>query len=151
MKNAFFVGGSNSIRAWKLRELGPGTYRDTTSLSFDRTGDLKLEMNGELRFPIYGVIKGALFTDAGNVWTYKEDPSRKGAKFEPDSFYRQLAIASGIGLRLDFGFFVFRTDFAIPLRDPSYPEESRWVINNISKRGWLKNELNLSIGVGYPF
>jgi hypothetical protein len=147
----FVVGGTNSIRAWPLRTLGPGAYQDPTGLLFDRSGDLKIEMNAELRFPIYGVFKGALFTDAGNVWTYNDDPHRPGSEFGAKFFYKELAVGSGVGLRFDFGFFVFRLDFAVPVRDPGYPEGERLVINHIHDAGWLSKATTVNLGVGYPF
>lgn len=147
----FYVGGANSIRAWRLRELGPGSYKDKNDLAFDKSGDLKIETNAEFRFPIYGLFKGALFVDAGNVWTYKEDEARPGAKFQFHDFYNQFAVGTGLGLRFDFTFFVLRTDFALPVRDPSRTEGDRYVIDNIDKINWVGKNIRMHLGIGYPF
>jgi outer membrane protein assembly factor BamA len=144
----FLIGGTNSIRAWQLGKLGPGTYAGN---SFDHSGDLKLESSAELRFPIYGIFKGALFLDGGNVWTYKNDPSRPGSQFFADSFYKQFALGSGVGFRFDFSLFVVRLDLGGPLRDPTRPSGQRYVIESIDKKGWLINNINWNLGVGYPF
>lgn len=147
----FYAGGANSMRAWRLRELGPGVYKDKTGIAFDKSGDLRMEGNVEFRFPLYGLFKSALFIDAGNVWTYKEDKARPGAKFELNEFYRQFAVAGGLGLRFDFTFFVLRLDLAVPVRDPSQNKGERIVIGNINSLPWLSGNTQLHLGIGYPF
>ncbi|RYD81206.1 MAG: hypothetical protein EOP53_06955 [Sphingobacteriales bacterium] len=147
----FYVGGANSIRAWRLRELGPGQYKDNNEIAFDKSGDLKLETNAEFRFPVYGLFKSALFVDAGNVWTYKEDVGRPGSKFKTDSFYKQIAVGAGLGLRFDFTFFVLRLDLALPVRDPSLPAGDRMVFHNFNNRTWIGKNINTNLGIGYPF
>jgi outer membrane protein insertion porin family len=149
----FYVGGANSIRAWRLRTLGPGSYKDpSTVLNYDKSGDIKLEINGEVRFPIYSILKGALFTDAGNVWLFNDDPKRPGSGFYFNRFYKEFAVGSGIGVRLDFNFFVIRLDFAVPLRDPSEQENHRWQLNQLfSDKDYIPSKLQVNLGIGYPF
>jgi outer membrane protein insertion porin family len=129
----FFVGGNNSIRAFRSRSLGPGTYKDSISTAFlpDQSGDIKLEMNTELRAKITGIVHGALFVDAGNIWLYNKDPLKPGGEITKD-FLNQLAIGAGVGLRFDISFLVIRLDVAFPLRVPYLPEGNRWVINKIN-------------------
>jgi len=149
----FYVGGANSIRAWKLRTLGPGSYYDPFGATYyDKSGDIKLEANAELRFPIYSIVKGAIFTDAGNVWLYKNDPNRPGSGFYFNSFYKQIAVGSGLGLRLDFSYFVVRVDFAVPLRDPARAAGSEWEIDELLRQSaWFQHNLQINLGIGFPF
>jgi outer membrane protein assembly factor BamA len=148
----FFSGGANSIRAWKLRQVGPGSfYSNNPGVNFDQSGDLKLEFNSELRFPIYGVFKGALFLDAGNVWLFKNDAERPGAEFAFNRFYKEIAVGTGFGTRFDFSVFLFRVDFGVKLRDPAQPENQRWLFNKWDESDWIGNFMNLNLGIGYPF
>jgi len=149
----FYVGGANSIRAWKLRTLGPGSYLDPTGNTYyDKSGDIKLEANAELRFPIYKILKGALFVDAGNVWLFNNDTSRKGSGFYFNKFYKQIAVGTGFGLRFDFNYFVVRFDFAVPLRDPSIQTGSEWEVDELLRQsGWIPRNLQINLGIGYPF
>jgi len=139
---SYYAGGANSIRAWKIRSLGPGSYKDTLNVYFNKSGDIYLEGNFEYRFKIYSQFDGAFFIDAGNVWLKKDNPQYPGGDFKLNRFYKEIAIGSGIGLRYDFSFFVVRLDVATPIHDPSYPEHKRWEIS--------KNP-NFNIGIGYPF
>jgi len=152
---AFFSGGSNSIRAFRARSLGPGSYYkppDSNSFTSDEPGDIKLEANTELRANLFSIVKGAAFIDAGNVWLLHEDPSRPGSKFSK-SFANQIAVGTGLGLRIDVSFFVLRLDVAFPLRLPYNPEGQRWVINKIDfgSSSWRANNLVYNIAIGYPF
>ena len=150
----FFAGGSNDIRAFAARTLGPGTYRaPTTQLFADQGGDVKLMLNSELRFKIVSILHGAVFADAGNVWTRKEDPLRPGSGFKLSNALNELAVGTGAGLRVDAKIFVVRLDLAFPLRKPYLPEGQRWVINNIDfgSKQWRRDNLILNIGIGYPF
>jgi outer membrane protein insertion porin family len=151
----FYVGGANSIRAWRLRTLGPGSYKDNSpsgTINYDKSGDIKLEASAEYRVPIYSILKGALFVDAGNVWLYNDDPKRPGSAFHFNSFYKEIAIGTGIGARLDFNFFVIRLDFAVPLHDPSYPESQRWRVDQLlHESAWWEHNLQINLGIGYPF
>lgn len=149
----FSIGGSNSIRAFPARSIGPGTYHQDTTLRFiDQRGDIKLEGNLEYRFDIVKSFKGALFIDAGNIWLMRDD-NREGGKFDKDLFLDQLAVGSGLGFRFDFSFFVLRLDIAFPLRKPYLPEGKRWVIDKIDflSPSWRGDNLIFNIAIGYPF
>ena len=152
----FFVGGSNSIRAFRSYTLGPGTYlatKDTITRFFpDQSGDIKLEMNTEYRAKLFSIINGAIFIDAGNVWLYNKDPLRPGAEFTKD-FLNQLAVGAGAGLRADVTFLVLRLDLAFPLRKPYLPGGQRWVIKQVDfgSGHWRSDNLLLNIAIGYPF
>ncbi len=150
----FFVGGTNSIRAFRSRSLGPGTYNDSTNTTFlpDQSGDIKLEMNTELRKKLFGIVHGAVFVDAGNIWLYNEDSLKSGAKFSKN-FLKEIAIGGGVGLRFDISFLVIRFDIAMPLRKPWLPQGDRWVLNKIdfSSSAWRKENIIFNLGIGYPF
>ena len=151
----FFIGGTNSIRAFRARSLGPGTYRptvDENSFLPDQSGDIKLELNTEYRAQLYSVIHGALFVDAGNIWLWNENPNKPGAKFS-SKFLDELAVGAGAGLRFDLSFLVLRLDLAFPLRKPWLPEGERWVIDDIDFGGknWRKENLVFNLAIGYPF
>jgi outer membrane protein insertion porin family len=149
----FFSGGTNSIRAFRSRSVGPGAYIDTLSTTFfpDQSGDIKLEINTELRAKLFGIVHGALFIDAGNIWLFREDSIKKDAKFS-GGFLRQLAIGGGAGLRFDVSFFVIRLDVAIPFRRP-YPKGKEWIFRDIrfSDQTWRRQNIIYNIGIGYPF
>ncbi|MGZ5242465.1 MAG: translocation and assembly module lipoprotein TamL [Bacteroidia bacterium] len=153
----FFIGGNSSVRAFQVRSLGPGTYRpeerNRRNFLVDQAGDLKLEGNLEYRFPIYGVFKGAVFTDAGNIWIIREDTDKPGGTFNTSTFTNELAVGTGAGLRIDASFFVLRFDLAFPLRKPFLPENERWVADDIhfGKPEWRQENLVLNIAIGYPF
>lgn len=152
----FFVGGTNSVRAFRARTVGPGTYAPADTLSnifIDQAGDIKLELNIEYRFPLYSFLKGALFADAGNIWLVNDDEQRPGGKFDFSTFYRELAIGVGAGLRFDFSFVVLRLDLAMPLRRPYLVKGSQWTVDDINpgSSAWRKENMILNIGIGYPF
>jgi outer membrane protein insertion porin family len=153
----FFSGGSNSIRAFLPRSLGPGSYKlpdtGTTKILLNQSGDIKLEVNLEYRFTIISVLKGALFADAGNVWLMRKNNDLPGGEFNKDKFMKEIAVGTGFGLRADLSFFVLRFDLGIPLRKPSLPENERWVMNKIAfgNAGWRRDNLVLNIAIGYPF
>jgi outer membrane protein insertion porin family len=155
----FFIGGTNSLRAFRARSIGPGSYNPdpetgTQSIAADRTGDLKLEINTEYRPKINQMLRGAFFVDAGNIWLVNDDPAypQTGAKFSKD-FLKELAVGAGVGLRFDLSFFVLRTDLAIPLRKPWLPEGQRWVFKDIrfANPGWRRENLVFNLAIGYPF
>ncbi len=152
----FFIGGNNSIRAFRSRSLGPGTYlasKDSiTKFLPDQSGDMKLEINTEYRAKLFSVINGAVFVDAGNIWLYNKDPLKPGAEFT-GKFLQQLAVGTGVGLRADITFLVLRLDVAFPLRKPWLPAGQQWVINQIDLGSgtWRSNNLVLNIAIGYPF
>ncbi|TZF83260.1 BamA/TamA family outer membrane protein [Pedobacter sp. BS3] len=156
----FFIGGSNSIRAFRARSLGPGTYRDpkidTDLFTTDQSGDIKLEMNTEYRPNLFSIVRGAVFVDAGNIWLLNDDPDpakvKPGAKFTKD-FLNQLAVGTGVGLRFDLSFLILRTDLAFPIRKPWLPEGQRWVFDQIDfgSKNWRKENLVFNLAIGYPF
>ena len=153
----FYIGGSNSVRAFSARSLGPGSYKIPDSLAaksfIDQAGDITLEANTEYRFPIISIVKGALFVDAGNIWLLQEDPDRPGSKFSGKTFLDEIAVGTGVGLRFDLSFFILRLDLAFPLRVPYLPQGERWVTNKIDfgNSSWLKNNLLLNVAIGYPY
>ena len=152
----FFIGGNNSIRAFRSRSLGPGTYlgtRDSINRFFpDQSGDIKIELNTEYRAKLFSVINGAVFVDAGNIWLYNKDPQKPGAEFT-SQFLNQFAVGTGVGLRADVTFLVLRLDLAFPLRKPWLPDGQRWVIDqiNFGDGSWRRDNLLLNIAIGYPF
>ncbi|GAB3267439.1 BamA/TamA family outer membrane protein [Larkinella harenae] len=152
----YFVGGANSIRAFRPRAVGPGVYTrnlDGSVILQDGGGDIKLEFNTELRPKINKYFQGALFLDVGNVWMYSDETTYgTGTQFKSD-FYKQLAVGTGLGLRLDVSYFVLRFDLAFPLRKPWLPEGQRWVFDEIdpTNRSWRRDNLILNVAVGYPF
>ena len=168
----FFAGGPNSMRGWSFRKLGPGgyyTYGVNNSL-LDQTADLKFEFNAEYRFGIYKIFKGAIFTDIGNIWLIKEDPSKPLANFDKKRFIKELAWDVGAGLRMDLSFFVVRFDVGFKIYDPAFPEGKRWVFDKINNDDYLikkdprskdlplgdykfsfQDFIGLNFAIGYPF
>lgn len=151
----FYTGGPNSLRAFRAREIGPGSYNPHTGSGLyipDMTGDIKIEANIEYRPRLFSIVEGALFADAGNIWLLHEDPSKPGSKFSKD-FFQEMAIGAGLGLRFDLSFLVLRTDLAIPLRIPYLPKGERWVLNKIDfgSSEWRRDNLIFNLAIGYPF
>lgn len=158
----FFVGGSNSIRAFRARTLGPGSYdprpQRAEGFVFDQSGDVKLELNAEYRANLYKFLNVAAFVDAGNIWLINDDiddkgvNTRPGGKFSKD-FLTEIAVGAGVGLRLDFSILVLRLDLAMPLRVPYYEKGDRWTFDriNFGDSSWRKDNLILNIAIGYPF
>ncbi len=144
----FYVGGANSIRAFTIRSIGPGRYvAPSSNYSYlDQTGDVKLEMNLEYRFNIFGSLYGAVFFDAGNIWLIDKDESRPDAEFHFDTFYRQLATGTGAGIRYDLDFFVLRLDLGVAIHVPYETGKSGYY--NIPK---FSDGLGLHFAIGYPF
>ena len=147
----FFTGGTNSVRAFPARSVGPGTYvRDATSgVLIDQVGDIKFEANLEYRFTLKKYFKAALFADAGNVWLVRDDPERPGGQFRWKHALDELAMGAGVGLRFDPDVIVVRLDLATPLRNPALPMNDRWVIADLRPR--VFDNVVLNIGIGYPF
>ena len=144
----FYAGGSNSIRGWAPRTLGSGSSPAPTNVVYPtQFGDMKLEANLEFRFPIWDMFHGATFLDLGNIWYIgREGVSYPDSSvFHFNSFYKQLAFNTGIGLRLDIKFAILRLDWGIQLHNPNNPEGQRWIHNF----KWRNTSLNF--GVGYPF
>ncbi len=146
-EKAFYAGGANGMRGFKMYSLGPGSYHnDTVSGTFNQIGDMQFEANIEYRFPVYKFIKGALFVDAGNIWILHDSPDLPGGVFKFNTFLREVALDFGLGIRLDFNFFIFRLDPAIRLRVPWYPDNDRWYFDKMQLKDIVWN-----FGIGYPF
>lgn len=151
----FFIGGNNSLRGFRSRSVGPGTYSPITSTTSniipDQTGDITLEMNTEFRPHISGPLYGAIFLEAGNIWLYNDEKytGKPGAQFSKD-FLKQLAVDAGVGVRLDITIFVIRFDVAVPLRKPwAVPP---WVVNQITwAPEWRRQNIVYNLAIGYPF
>lgn len=142
----FSIGGPNSLRAFELGRLGPGTTNlnlDTADVKAFRRGDIRMEANIEYRFPIWKYLKGAVFIDAGNVWTLREENETEGGLLTFNDFWRSLGLGTGFGTRLDFSYFVLRLDFGYRIRDPRQPQGERWVAD--------RNITTWQFGIGYPF
>jgi outer membrane protein assembly factor BamA len=146
----YFGGGANGIRAWQVRSLGPGSYEvPEETLFINQTADIKLEANVEYRFNLFWILEGALFLDAGNIWTFNEDSSRPGAKFMFKKIFNDMAVGTGTGFRFDFSFVTARIDMGVKLRDPSIREGSKWIMTG---RGYdFGNDVTFVLGIGYPF
>lgn len=149
----FFVGGGNSLRAWRARTIGPGSYSDSSSsIAIEKTGELAIQGSVEYRFDLIDkLLEGAFFVDAGNIWNFKEDPGFPNGEFKWNRFYKEVAINSGIGLRFDFSYVVFRTDWGIALHDPSQADGNRWVIQDFFTSKWINNNTAVNFAIGYPF
>lgn len=154
----FYVGGVNSIRAFRARNLGPGSYdggvdeNSRRNRFYEQAGDIKLELNVEYRANLVGFLNAAVFLDAGNVWLINDNPDIPGGKIGKD-FLSELAVGAGVGLRFDFNIVLLRTDLAFPIRTPYFEKENRWNFKNIDfgDKTWRKDNLILNIAIGYPF
>jgi outer membrane protein assembly factor BamA len=125
---SFFGGGPNDNRGWKARSLGPGAYRgyrDSTG-TVTQLGDIRLFGSLEFRFPLGGMLSSCVFSDFGNIWTYRKDDNREGAEFTKD-FYKQLAFTLGTGLRIDLSILIVRVDIGFPIFNPALPGQSKWI------------------------
>ena len=144
----FYVGGANSIRAFAVRSIGPGSYTtDVSRLSYlDQTGDIKLQLNLEYRLNLFGDLYGAAFVDAGNVWALRDDGYRRGAQFKLKNALKEMALGTGIGIRYDLEFLVLRLDWGIGLHVPY--ETGKRGFYNIPK---FKDGQAIHLAVGYPF
>jgi outer membrane protein assembly factor BamA len=148
-EKSFFAGGSNSLRAWRARSLGPGSYFED-STRYDKIGDIKFEGNVEARFPISKWIEGAFFVDFGNIWLIGYDSLRPEGKFNWNNVLDDIAIGTGFGLRLNFEFFILRADLAIPFKNPGIPKNNnQWIFKSEKRDDHFSPLLNL--GIGYPF
>ncbi|MFL2580131.1 MAG: BamA/TamA family outer membrane protein [Parvicellaceae bacterium] len=148
-EKSFFAGGSNSLRAWRARSLGPGSYFED-STRYDKIGDIKFEGNLEARFPISKWIEGAFFVDFGNIWLIGYDSLRPEGKFNWNNVLDDIAIGTGFGLRLNFEFFILRADLAIPFKNPGIPKDNnQWIFKSEKRDDHFSPLLNL--GIGYPF
>lgn len=120
----YFSGGANSVRGWSVRELGPGKYRGSDGrIDFiNQTGDMRLDLNLEYRTRLFWKFDGAAFVDAGNIWTLRSYPEQPGGQFQLDTFFKQIAVSYGLGLRLNFGYFILRLDGAMKAINPAYDD-----------------------------
>ena len=144
----YFAGGASSVRGWAESTLGPGSYQrnfDIPGRDYNQIGDIKLDLNFEYRYRMFGRLEGALFVDAGNIWTVRPYETQQGGEFRFNTFWQQLGISYGTGLRLDFSFVVFRLDLGIRLHDPALPHNQRWRTNLTTR------DLALHFAIGYPF
>ncbi len=145
----FYCGGANSVRAFTVRSIGPGSYRapeNQVNGYFDQTGTFKFEANVEYRFPILGPLHGAVFLDAGNVWLLEKDPDRPGSQLKGSTFFRDLALGTGVGLRFDISMLIIRGDLGIGIHAP-YDTGKPGYYNMTS----FKNSLAFHLAIGYPF
>ena len=145
----FYIGGANSLRAFTIRSIGPGTFNPGKNSRYgylDQTGDIKFEANVEYRFPIFGDIYGATFLDAGNIWLLRKDESRPGGELTLRNFAKSIALNTGAGIRYDLTFLVIRLDLGIALHVPY--ETGKRGFYNIPK---FKDGLGLHFAIGYPF
>lgn len=145
---SFFGGGANDIRAWTARTLGPGSFPNGNEASYEQIGDIKIEGNFEYRFKVYKMLNAAAFVDVGNIWLIKPDSItlRQGGQFSWDRFYKEFAVGGGLGLRVDFSFFIIRLDVGVPVYDPGYTQSERFVLFTPGRRNPKFN-----LGIGYPF
>lgn len=143
----YFSGGANSVRGWSVRNLGPGSFPGDGNF-MNQSGDIKFDASVELRSRLFWKFQGALFIDAGNVWTIRDYEDQPGGKFHLDKFYKQIAVAYGLGLRLDFDFFVIRFDGGMKALNPVYESgRNRYPIVHPK----LSRDFAFHFAVGYPF
>jgi len=142
-EKSFYGGGANSNRAWRARDLGPGTLPDSVPQNIDQIGNMKIEWNIEFRFPVSGILEGAAFLDAGNIWNFDQEDSREETQFELGELWDGTAIGMGLGFRLNFSFFILRLDFAAPFKDPASDDPTAF--------DFQLDRTNLNLGNGYPF
>ena len=168
----FFVGGSNSIRAWRPRRLGQGSFRPNISSDieqngyfnyrFEKPGDILLEASIELRKKLFGFVEGAVFVDAGNVWTFKplkkevsgNEVENGNSQFKINEFYKEFGVGTGFGLRFNFSFLILRFDVGMKVYDPAREEGDRFVLNKVkffNPFSVNREPVIYNIGIGYPF
>ena len=151
----YFAGGANSVRGWAARTLGPGGYRGNGKvIDFNnQSGDIRLNLNMEYRAKVWSIFELAAFVDAGNIWTIFDYEAQPYGKFQFNEFYKQIALAYGVGVRLDLSFFIFRVDFGVKLYDPSR------LYGNLAGTQWRtvgnglnwREDMSLHFAIGYPF
>ena len=143
----YYSGGANSVRAWQVRELGPGSFRSDSANFYFQSGDIKLDLNVEYRSRFFWKLEAAAFIDAGNIWTVKDYPGQEDGVFKINSFYKQIAVGYGLGLRLDMDFFLLRLDAGWKVYDPGRRGEECWAVLHPN----FKNNWAWHFAVGYPF
>lgn len=146
LEQMFYAGGANSMRAWQARTLGPGSMPvDSTFTIPNQTGDMRLEVNLEYRFPLFWKLEGALFADAGNIWNLPKPQAVEDGVFRFNTFYKSIAVDVGVGIRVNLDFVILRLDLGMVVRDPvkqAWNPPSQWL---------LQNNYAIQFGVGYPF
>lgn len=144
----FYAGGANGVRGWGVRTLGPGSYDAKNSVTdfINQCGDIRLDLSVEYRTKLFWVLEGALFVDAGNIWTIRDYPNQPGGLFKFDSFYKEIAAAYGLGIRFDFTYFLLRLDLGFKAHNPAMNQE-QWPIIHPK---WSR-DANFHFAVGYPF
>ncbi len=144
----FYAGGANGVRGWSVRTLGPGSYDSRNSVTdfINQCGDIRLDLSLEYRMKLFWVFEGALFLDAGNIWTIRNYENQPGGVFKFNSFAKQLAAAYGVGLRMDFNYFLLRLDLGFKAHNPALNQEPWPIIHPRWKR-----DTSLHFSVGYPF
>ena len=144
----FYSGGANSVRGWSVRTLGPGRFNGDNSVSsfMEQCGDIRLDLNMEYRAKLFWVFEMAAFIDAGNIWTIRSYENQPGGGFTFASFYKEIAAAYGIGLRLNFNYFLLRLDCGMKAYNPALDQE-RWPLVHPN----FKRDYALHFSVGYPF
>ncbi len=144
----FYAGGANGVRGWGVRTLGPGSYDAKNSVTdfINQCGDIRLDLSFEYRAKLFWVFEGALFVDAGNIWTIRDYENQPGGKFRFNNFYKEIAAAYGIGLRMDFTYFLLRFDLGFKAHNPAMNQE-RWPLLHPK---WGR-DANFHFAVGYPF
>lgn len=144
----FYAGGANSVRGWGVRTLGPGAYdaRNSVTDFINQCGDIRLDLSLEYRAKLFWVFEGALFIDAGNIWTIRNYENQPGGEFKFNKFYKQIAAAYGVGLRMDFTYFLLRFDLGFKAHNPAQGQEA-WPLLHPK---WSR-DANFHFAVGYPF
>lgn len=147
----YFSGGANSVRGWSVRELGPGSFagKDGNIDFINQTGDMKIDLNMEYRAHLFWKLNGALFVDAGNIWTIRNYTDQPGGQFRFDRFLKDMAVAYGMGVRMNFDFFILRFDFGMKAVNPSYREQGTTHYPLVHPR--LSRDLTFHFAVGLPF
>ena len=145
LEKRYFSGGANSVRGWSVRTLGPGTFPGDNNF-LNQTGDIKLDASIEYRTRLFWKLKGAAFIDAGNIWTLRDYKDQPGGQFKFKSFYKQIAMSYGLGLRLDLDFFVLRFDGGMKAINPAEGSKRYPIFSPNFKRDFA-----FHFAVGYPF
>jgi len=150
-ERSFFVGGASSMRGWSFRQLGPGGYFSKDPI--ERVGDMRLEFNMEYRGTIYKAFKFGVFSDIGNIWLLSKYEDMPNAEFNINTFYKQIAACVGLGLHLDFNFFLIRLDYGLPIYDPSKPVGNYWINKSwvAEENKWWNGTQGIQFGINYAF
>jgi outer membrane protein insertion porin family len=154
------IGGQSSLRGWRVFELGPGPVLDVSNDNnnlITNNGDIKIELNSELRRPIGKLFSGAMkveiapFIDAGNIWRFKDTSNNGVAQFGFDKIAKDIAINTGLGLRLDFSLFLIRFDYGMPIKQPYLSKNNGWIFKQDKTAGWNRKYGTFQVGIAYPF